>query len=144
MKAGSRVNVSHIGSVLFAVIISFFPKCPFCWAAYMSIFSSLGLVSIPYTPWLQPVMMGFFLVNIFALFTIAKKRKNYASFGLNATGVLLLIASKFLVESLALMYAGLLMIITASLWNLFTRKLACDSKTLRMTVNPSSGNQPYL
>jgi hypothetical protein len=131
MRATPRLNISHIGSVMFAVIISFFPKCPFCWAAYMSIFSSLGLASIPYAPWLQPVMIVFFCVNIFALFTIAKKRKNYMSFGLNVTGALLLITSKTVIESVIVMYAGILMIITASLWNLFTRKLACDSKTLK-------------
>src|SRR5258708_5940722 len=127
MKIYLKGNSGHFGTVLLSVILSFFPKCPFCWAAYMSIFSTLGLASIPYLPWLQPVMMAFFLVNIFTLFMIARKRKNYTSFAFSVTGALLIIVSKFMTTSLLLTYLGLLTIITASLWNLVFKKLACYS-----------------
>jgi hypothetical protein len=127
MRIDLKGNTGHFGNVLLSVILSFFPKCPFCWAAYMSIFSTLGLASIPYMPWLQPVMMVFFLVNIFTLFMIARKRKNYTSFAFSVTGALLIMVSKFLTTSLLLTYLGLLMIITASLWNLVFKKLACYS-----------------
>ena len=127
MKIYLKGNTGHFGTVLLSVILSFFPKCPFCWAAYMSIFSTLGLASIPYMPWLQPVMMVFFLVNIFTLFMIARKRKNYTSFVFSVTGALLIMVSKFMTTSPLLTYLGLLMIITASLWNLVFKKLACYS-----------------
>jgi hypothetical protein len=127
MRTYLKGNASNFGTVLLSVILSFFPKCPFCWAAYMSIFSTFGLASIPYMPWLQPVMVVFFLVNIFTLFTVARKRKNYASFALSVTGASFLLGSTFMSVSLWLTYTGLLMIIAASLWNLFSKKLACDS-----------------
>jgi hypothetical protein len=127
MRTILKVTASNLGTVSLGVILSFFPKCPFCWAAYMSIFSTLGLASIPYMPWLQPVMMLVFLVNIFTLFMIARKRKNYTSFALNATGAVFLMVSKLVTVSPLLTYAGLLMIIGASLWNLVSKKLACYS-----------------
>jgi hypothetical protein len=127
MRIYLKGNTGNLGTVLLGVILSFFPKCPFCWAAYMSIFSTLGLASVPYMPWLQPVMMVFFLVNIFTLFMIARKRNNYTSFAFSVTGALMIMVSKFMTASLLLTYLGLLMIITASLWNLVFKKLACYS-----------------
>ena len=125
MIANLKVLATSAGSVLLSVIISFFPKCPFCWAAYMSLFSSVGLASVPYMPWLKPVMIGFFAVNFFTLFMIARKRNNFASFGLSMTGAMLIMISTFLTAPRILIYTGLLLIIASSLWNLFARKLAC-------------------
>lgn len=130
MKAHLKVNATNIGSVLLGLIISFFPKCPFCWPAYLSIFSSLELASIPYQPWLRPMMMALFFVNTFSLFVIARKRKNYTSFSLNVTGAILIMVSISIITSALLTYIGLLMIITSSLWNLYAKKLVCKVEGL--------------
>ena len=74
--------------------VAFFPKCPVCWAAYLSVFGIAGLEQIPYAPWLQPVlaagdadepcrrvaagratgrMSGFYLVSAGALAILASK-----------------------------------------------------------------------
>jgi len=43
---------------------AFFPKCPVCWAAYLSMFGVAGLSRIPYLPWLLPVMSAAMLINL--------------------------------------------------------------------------------
>jgi hypothetical protein len=58
--------------------IALFPKCPVCWASYMSVLVSAGLPEIPYYPWLLWVMAGLLLVNLLLLFRLAKRRSNYA------------------------------------------------------------------
>jgi hypothetical protein len=143
MKAFMKLNAINLGSVLLGVIISFFPKCVFCWAAYMSIFSTLGIISIPYVPWLEPLLTVFFLVNVFTLFHIARKRKNYGPFCLSMAGALLIMASKFVIPSGLLTYSGLLMIIAASILNLITRNLACKIEAGKsgLTMSVPSGDQ---
>lgn len=66
--------VAHAGrtaktlpSALLSIGIAFFPKCPFCWAAYMSALGSLGLVKIPYLPWMLPVLLGLLALHLLVL-----------------------------------------------------------------------------
>lgn len=126
MKAHIKINGMNLGSLVLGVIIAFFPKCAFCWAAYMSIFSTMGIASIPYLPWLQPVLVIFFIVNVFTMFFIARKRNDYNAFIFGVAGAMFVLFSKVIITSVWLTYLGLLMIVASSLWNLFTKKLTCN------------------
>ena len=110
---------SGLWAVISAVLLAVAPKCPLCWAAYMSAFGSLGIsIQIPYQPWLLPLMAGLLLVNLAALFLRARARRRYGPFGLCLAGVVAIVFGKFvLVSGTPLMALGLAAIIAGSLWS---------------------------
>jgi protein SCO1/2 len=46
------------------IAVALFPKCPVCWATYFSLFGALGLGTVPYSPWLRPVLIAAVLLNL--------------------------------------------------------------------------------
>ena len=71
------------------VLVLLMPKCALCWAAYMSVLSSLGL-SIPYRPWFFPVALALFLVTLIKLLIQVIRKKKFVNFFLAiAAGVLI-------------------------------------------------------
>ncbi len=117
-----RVAMSSTANVLVPLLIAFFPKCPFCWAAYLSMFGFAGLQSIPYTPWLLPVFIALGAVNLFALYRRGRRIKNLMPFSLGAIGfVLVLIGLRFSITTLS--YTGLALIVAGSLLNMVPARL---------------------
>ena len=102
-----------------AILVAVAPKCPLCWAAYMSAFGSLGIsIQIPYQPWLLPLVAGLLLVNLAALLLRARARRRYGPFSLCLAGVAAVIVGKFvLVSGTPFMTLGLAAIISGSLWS---------------------------
>jgi protein SCO1/2 len=49
-----RKSTPPIFATLASLAFAFFPKCPVCWAAYLSLFGIVALEQIPYAPWLLP------------------------------------------------------------------------------------------
>jgi protein SCO1/2 len=64
--AGSKVTRTTLPALgtIASLGVAFFPKCPICWAAYLSMFGVAGLNQIPYSPWLQPVLIVLMLINL--------------------------------------------------------------------------------
>ncbi|PZX55700.1 hypothetical protein LV85_00925 [Algoriphagus chordae] len=124
-KAGTKTRSSGAGrskakslySICLTVLIALFPKCPFCWATYMSVFGSLGLSRMPYQSWMLPVFMALLAFHLFLLF------RNYKSKGplpilLTLVGVLMLISSKLLWPELSsVLIISVLLITVGSVWN---------------------------
>ena len=112
--AGRSGLLGVISGILFAVA----PKCPLCWAGYISAFGSLGIsIQIPYQPWLLPLMAGLLLVNLVALFLRARARGRYSAFCLCLVGGLLIVSGKLVLESTPVVLLGLASIIAGSLWS---------------------------
>jgi len=111
-------------SILPTLGMALMPKifCPACWPAYAGVLSSLGVGFFDYTPYLLPAMLVFILIALAALSYRATQRRGYQPFylGLVASGVLL--SSKFYWDSDAIMWLGLVMLITASVWNSWPRQ----------------------
>ncbi|HEV7395915.1 MAG TPA: SCO family protein [Pyrinomonadaceae bacterium] len=57
-------KAAPVWATLASLGFAFFPKCPICWAAYLSVFGIAGLNQIPYSPWLQPILFVVMLVNL--------------------------------------------------------------------------------
>lgn len=116
-KHGSRWRLN--GATLPAIGVAFLPKlaCPACWPAYAGLFSSSGVGFFDYTPYLLPLTVVFVLIAVAALAFRAKQRRGYKPFlvGILAAGILLI--GKFHYENDTAMYAGLLLLVAASLWN---------------------------
>ncbi len=116
----SKKPINAISSSLLSFVIAFFPKCPVCWAAYMSMFGSFGLSNIPYIPWLLPVLMAFLALHLFFIFKKVKT-KGYGPFVVSLIGALIIIAGRtFFPLSNSVLFVGMAFILSGSLWNSFS------------------------
>ena len=88
-KAKDRFQAAS--SFLLGCLMVFLPKCPMCWVSYMSLFGVAGAESIPYSPWLLPVIVAILLINLLFLFRSAPTRNGYLPFVLSLIGSTLLI-----------------------------------------------------
>lgn len=77
-----------------ALGVAFFPKCPICWAAYLSVFGIAGLEQIPYSPWLKPVLVAAMLINLGSVWLRGRATGRMSGFYLVAAGALAIVASK--------------------------------------------------
>lgn len=126
----SAKTVKAIPSVLLSILIAFFPKCPMCWAVYMSMFGSLGLAQLPYMGWLLPVLIGFLAIHLFMIYK-KSTRTNYLPFLLSLAGVLIILTGRFsfgnekwiLITGMIFMISGSLFLQFPSIrFHLFTSK----------------------
>jgi mercuric ion transport protein len=112
----SSFRFKSLSSVALSVLIAFFPKCPLCWAAYMSLFGFLGLSQLPYMSWLLPVLLLFMGIYLIILYKKSPK-KGYIPFQLSLAGaVLLLIGKLFFPLEKWIALLGMIFIIASSLW----------------------------
>src|SRR6185369_1770697 len=98
-----------------ALGLALFPKCPFCWAAYLSLFGIAGLQSIPYAPWLQPVLAVMLLSNLTSVWFRARTTGRMLPFYLVTAGALTLILSKVFAGPSAANFAGVFLTLVGSI-----------------------------
>ncbi|MGH2666281.1 MerC domain-containing protein [Flavobacterium sp.] len=109
-----------IPSILMSILVAFFPKCPLCWAVYMSMLGSFGLAKIPFMWWLLPVFTLFLAVHLWMLFRRIPE-KGYGPFVFSVIGFTVLLFGKLAhLDSEWLSVTGMLFIATGSFWNSFT------------------------
>jgi protein SCO1/2 len=117
----SRLRVaSPVFGTAVALGLALFPKCPFCWAAYLSLFGIAGLESIPYSPWLQPVLAILLLSNLTSVWFRARATGRMLPFYLVTAGALTLIVSKVISGPAAANFIGVFLTLVGSVWSTFT------------------------
>ncbi len=89
-----RKAASPVLGTLASLGVAFFPKCPVCWAAYLSLFGVAGLQRIPYSPWLQPVLAAAMLINLASLWFRGRSTGRRTGFYLALAGALAILASR--------------------------------------------------
>lgn len=117
-----------------ALGLALFPKCPFCWAAYLSLFGIAGLESIPYSPWLQPLLAILVLANLTSVWFRARATSRMMPFYLVTAGALTVIASKLLAGPDAVGLIGVFLTLVGSAWSTFSsvsNRFACSDTPLR-------------
>lgn len=119
LLAASKVTAKSIPSVILSILIAFFPKCPVCWAIYMSMFGSLGLARLPYVKWLLPVLIMFLGIHLFFLYRRIKIA-GYLPFFISVAGAVTIIYSRMFSAFTQLsLITGITCIIVGSLLNSF-------------------------
>lgn len=148
LKAGSQTpETQHHASrwqqnwsIVPAVAVAFLPKlaCPACWPAYAGLLSSLGIGFFDYTSYLLPLTAVFLLIAVVALAYRAKQRRGNKPLllGLLAAGILFI--GKFYFDSDATMYVGLVLLVSASLWNTWPKSQSLDA-SCPACVNSAGG-----
>lgn len=115
-----KKSVRSIPSIMLSFFIAFFPKCPICWAVYMSMLGSFGLAEIPYMKWLLPVFIV--LLGIHLVLLLKKiPTKGYGPFIISLIGFGIMIPSKIVYSTPEwVSVLGMFFIVVGSLWNSFT------------------------
>lgn len=99
--------------------LSLLPKiaCPACWPAYAGLLSSVGLGFLATTPYLLPMTAAFLLLAVATLAFRTRQRRGYWPCALGIFGSCLILFGKFSLASNPVLYAGLGLLILASVWN---------------------------
>jgi len=92
-QANRKATLPMFGAFA-SLAVAFFPKCPICWAAYMSVFGIAGLEQIPYSPWLQPVLVVVILINLASVWFRERSSGRMYPFYLVCAGALAILVSK--------------------------------------------------
>jgi len=100
---------------LAALGVALFPKCPICWAAYLSAFGVAGLGSIPYSPWLQPLLAAAMLVNLGSMWMRGRATGGMSPFWLAGAGALLIAAAKLSIGGGGAVLCGVALTLAGSL-----------------------------
>ncbi|MEO6954029.1 MAG: MerC family mercury resistance protein [Polyangia bacterium] len=113
------------------IVLALLPKiaCPACWPAYAGALTSLGVGFLLDVRWLFPLTAVFMLIAVFMLGFRARRRRGFAPFFLGMNAATIVLAGKFGFESDAAMYAGLGLLVAASIWNTWPSRatVACPA-----------------
>ena len=119
LLATTGKTVKSIPSVLLSVVIAFFPKCPLCWAIYMSMFGSMGLARLPYMKWLLPVLVAFLAIHLFFLYRRIRIA-GYLPLVMSVIGAVIIIGCRMFFPLVEWpLITGIICIISGSLLNSF-------------------------
>ncbi|HTJ55297.1 MAG TPA: SCO family protein [Nitrosospira sp.] len=112
-SGGSTLRGLPALSIL-SVAIAFFPKCPVCWAAYLSVFGIAGLEQLPYSPWLLPLLASLMLINLGSLRLQQRSMQGPAGFYLAAMGAFLILVCGIGLELPYASAAGIILTVMGS------------------------------
>lgn len=106
--------------------VSLFPKlmCPACWPAYASVLSSVGLSFLISAKYLLVLTVAFLVLTAFALSFRASRRHGYGPLGLGIAAAAMILIGKFYFDAERATYAGVGLLIAASVWNSWPRRAA--------------------
>lgn len=103
-------------ATIFSFGVAFFPKCPLCWAAYLSLFGIAGLEQISYTPALQPILAALLVFNLGCLWYRARMTRRIAGFLLAVSGAMVLIVFRTGLGWESASLWGIAMTVAGALW----------------------------
>ena len=80
-------------SVLTGALVLIMPKCALCWARYMGVLSSFGIV-INYQSWFLPVVMILFLFTLIKLLIGSLRSGSFLAFGMALVAAVLILSQR--------------------------------------------------
>ena len=123
-KSDSKGFGRNTISLLPAIGTALMPKlvCPACWPAYTGLLSAMGLGFINYSPFLLPLTVVFLIAVLTTLVWRANARRGYAPLAVGLAAAVIVLIGKFQFDSDAAIYAGIALLVGASLWNSWPRR----------------------
>lgn len=110
--------------------------CPACWPAYAGLLSAFGISFVNYTPYLLPIMAFFMVAAVASLAFRASRRRGYGPFILGLFSSAAVLVGKFAIESDPLQYAGLALLVGASIWNSWPKQAAAGDDCPQCITTP--------
>lgn len=141
-----KSNAGKLGrntlSLLPAVGTALMPKlvCPVCWPAYTGLLGAMGLGFVNYTPFLLPLTAVFLATVLATLAWRANARRGYAPLILGMLATATVLIGKFQFDSDSATYAGIALLIGASVWNAWPRReqtASCPACATDTNRNPT-------
>ena len=122
----TSATVKRTIGALPGVGISLLPKlvCPACWPAYAGILSALGLSFLISTKYLLLLTAVFLSITLLTLEFKASRRNGYRPLVLGVLACAAILSGKFYFDVSQLTYAGLGLLVAASVWNNWPRRAA--------------------
>jgi hypothetical protein len=93
-----------------------------CWPAYAGVVSALGLSFLIPTKYLLPLTVAFLAIMAAALGFRASRRQGYGPLWLGLVAAAVILTGKFYFDAAQATYAGVGLLITASVWNSWPRR----------------------
>jgi protein SCO1/2 len=94
-----------------------FPKCPVCWATYLSFLGIAGAGAIPFAPWLRIVLHAAIVANVASLWWRGRSTGFMLPFHLGSAGALLIFTSVLYPSFAVARTAGIVLTAAASILN---------------------------
>jgi protein SCO1/2 len=105
-----------------SIAIAIFPKCPVCWATYFSLFGALGLGTVPYSPWLRPMLVVAALLNVAIVIWRSVVTRWMLPSALVVLGAITLLSPHVGFEFLGQLWAGGLLTLVGSVASVSVRR----------------------
>lgn len=118
---------------LASLAVALFPKCPICWAAYLSVLGVAGLHRIPYSPWLKPVFVSLMLVNLASVWLRGRSTGRMGGFYLVGAGTVTILVAKLGLGLEQVAVVGVALTLAGSLLS------ALSAKRRPQSIDNSSG-----
>jgi len=109
--------------------------CPVCWPAYAGIVSSLGLGFLIGDAYLLPITATLLAVSAGALGLRARRRRGFGPLWVGLLAAVLVLAGKFQLESVVTTYVGVTLLVGASIWNIWPRRMLPVNSPLTIERN---------
>lgn len=115
-RLGGRTGLAaSILTPLVSLAVALFPKCPACWAGYLSVFGLTMAQSVTYSPWLIAVLAAGVAVNLALLWWFSRQGRGVVAFSLAAAGAIAL-GLKVICNWTTAGYLGVGLTMAASVW----------------------------
>lgn len=121
LKASEMRLGSTLPGNLAAIALAIFPKCPVCWAAYLSVAGIAGAQRIPYPALLQPVLMALMFINIASVWFRGRSNGRLGGAYLVTAGALAIAASRIGEGWELAATSGVALTIAGSIWSVVDR-----------------------
>jgi len=102
-------------------------------SAYAGLISSMGLAFLLQTAYLLPLTVVALLVGVAALGFRARRRRGYGPFVLGMIAASLLLVGKFMMNFDLMTFAGIGLLIVASVWNSWSIK-SVESQPTQLAI----------
>lgn len=112
-----KSKLSSFAGLVLSAIVAFFPKCPLCLAAYLSLFGITQYEFFRFREWMLPLFIALLLVNLFSLFLMSRRRQWFLSFYLSLAGACCIIMAVLFPLTKFVTFSGIILIISGSLLN---------------------------
>lgn len=119
--AGFLSSLAVIPGTLAAILPAL--SCPACWPAYAGLLSSSGIGFLWQGPYLLPITLALLGIALAALGYGARRRRGYGPLILGGVGSVALLLAKFVVHRPWIATAAAGLILAASVWNAWPRKI---------------------